>query len=74
MTAFLLQQDLKIISREQLTLLFEILGAKNPTSSLKRLMRKGEIETFTAADLERHVEWLRGQLADYGGIPAVSFS
>lgn len=74
MTAYLMQQDLKIISREQLTRLFEMLGAKNPTSSMKRLMRKGEIETFTAADLESHVEWLRGQLADYGGIPAVSFS
>lgn len=74
MSAFLMQQDIKIISREQLTRLFEALGAKNPTASMKKLMRKGEIETFTAADLESHTEWLRGQLADYGRIPRVSFS
>ena len=74
MTAFLMHQRLKIVNREQLTRLFEALGAKNPTSSMKKLMRKGEIETFGPADLESHVGWLRGQLADYGRIPAVSFS
>ena len=74
MSAFLMQQDIKIVNREQLTRLFEMLGAKNPTSSMKKLMRKGEIETFSADDLKRHVEWLRGQLADYGGIPRGSFS
>ena len=73
MTAFLMQQNLKIVSREQLSRLFEALGAKNPTSSMKKLMRTGEIETFSTADLESHVEWLRGQLADYAEIPKVSF-
>lgn len=73
MSAFLMQQDIKIISREQLTRLFEALGAKNPTASMKKLIRKGEIETFSADDLESHVEWLRGQIADYSRIPTVSF-